>query len=168
VYYLQGRYREATEQMERAVKLGGGDYRLWGNLANAYERLGGAGNRAREAYEKAIEHSEQQLGTNPVDGELRAHLAYYLAKTGRSDRARREADEAIRTAGGSGAVLFRSALALEALGDRRRALETLGRAVAAGHSLQEIENVPDLGNLRRDPEYEKVVRKRAEPSRRGD
>jgi serine/threonine protein kinase/tetratricopeptide (TPR) repeat protein len=167
VYYIQGRYGEAAEQMVKAVARGGGDYRLWGNLADAYERLGNAEGKAREAYEKAIEQTRAELAINPHNGEVRAHLAYYLAKTAHPREARAELHEALRASGNSGAVFFRSAIAFELLGERKRALETLGRAMAAGHSFQEIDNAPALENLRRDPGYEKVRQKRREPSEKG-
>ena len=55
------------------------------NLGDAYERLGEAA-RARQAWRKAVELSEEALQVNPEDAQVLSRIAVYEAKLGRHAR----------------------------------------------------------------------------------
>ena len=48
-------------------------------------------------------------------------------------------------------------LGLERIGDRDKALDQIGRALAAGYSQSEISNQPELTDLYEDPRYAELI-----------
>jgi hypothetical protein len=72
---------------------------------------------------------------------------------GEHDLAKKEVSEAVRLASREGIILFRAAIVYEQAGDRKRALNLLGRALEAGFSLQQIRRAVPLADLRKHPEY---------------
>jgi hypothetical protein len=60
---------------------------------------------------------------------------------------------ALKLAPADPAILYRSALVLELSGQRRRGLDALSAALAAGYSLNVVEREPELNALRQDPHY---------------
>ena len=152
LYFFQGLYAEAVSAFERAVELGANDYRIWGNLGDAYRWAPGARQKAAAAYERAVELVEAELAEAPEDPEMRSRLALFLVKGGDPTRGAAlldELDSEMLTANG----LYRVAVAREISGDRRLALESLGRALEKGYGLAEVDNDPELARLHQDPAY---------------
>jgi hypothetical protein len=54
-------------------------------------------------------------------------------------------------------VLFARVEVLEAVGERDRALEALGKALRAGFPAEEVARNPDLAHLRDDPRYGQIL-----------
>ena len=69
IYYDEGRFREAATAYEEAIRLGPGNPVTHRNLGDAYERLGESA-RARQAWRKAVELSEEALRVNPEDAQV--------------------------------------------------------------------------------------------------
>lgn len=153
IYYLRGRYEEAARTYQKAVQMQPKSRAAWGNLGDAYLRVPGQADKAKEAYRQAIRLAETELSVNPKQAEVRANLAVYCARLADKPRALAEIARARELAAANMTVLFRCALAYELLGRRAQALETLRRALRGGYSLAEVETDPDLANLRRDPRF---------------
>jgi serine/threonine-protein kinase len=153
VYYYQERYADAVHVYEKAVALAPNDARLWGNLADAYRWSPGLSQKATDTYRRAIQLAERELKLNPRDLPLRAYIALCRSASGEHDQAKKEAAEVVQLAPRDGTVLFRAAIVFEQAGDRKRALNLLGRALAAGFSLQQVRRAVPLADLRKQPEY---------------
>ena len=155
LYYYQGLYPQAVVALEKSIALRANDYRTWGNLGDALKRTAGGETRALEAYQQAAQLAAAELDAAPTP-ETRALRALYLARAGAPERATEE----VQRIGDPGALaaetLYVLALAREALGDRVEAIETLRLAIAAGHSVDELERDPELTALRGDPAYHRM------------
>jgi serine/threonine-protein kinase len=153
VYYLTGRYEEAARTYRKAVDVQPANRAAWGNLGDAYLRLPGQDEKAKEAYRQAIRLAETELSVNPNSAEVRASLGLYCARLSDQPRALAEIAQARKLEPANTRVLFRCALAYELVGRRALALETLKEALRGGYSLAEVEKDPDLANLRQDPRF---------------
>jgi Flp pilus assembly protein TadD len=139
--------------MEKAVKMEGVNHEVWSVLADAYSRVPGSSEKARSAYERALEMVSSDLEVDPSNSERQAMQAYYLVRLGRNSQALETLNRVMESASKSSNVLFWSALVYEWAGDRERALETLTAAADAGYSPAVIQAASDLDDLRRDPRY---------------
>jgi serine/threonine protein kinase len=156
--YFQGRYVDAAGAAEKAVEFDRGRYLYWGNLGDNYRWAEGLGSKAGAAYREAIRLTRDRLAANPGDIGLRSSLAVYLAKSGDTPGAIAELAGIIHEIPESDkSTLFKTALVYEVCGQRKKALEELGRAIQAGYSMHEIANEPELAKLRSDPGYSKIA-----------
>jgi serine/threonine-protein kinase len=159
LYFFQGLHPQAVAAFERAIEAGANNYVAWGNLADAYRWTPGNEARAAEAYARAIQLAERALDRKPDDAEARTLLAAYRARSGDTAGALAELDR-LDPAALDPDSRFGRAQALEAAGERERALDALGDALDAGYSLEEIERDPELADLRRDPRYHRMMARR--------
>jgi serine/threonine-protein kinase len=155
--FFQGKYVEALGAFDRGVQLGANTYLRWGNLADAARLVAGNRQKAHESYSRAIQLARERLDLNPDDAEARSSLALYLIRDDRAQEALTEFDRVLSQPKLIPSVLFKVAIVAELAGQRARALELLGRSLAAGYQLREITHEPDLVTLRTDPEYHRLV-----------
>ncbi len=158
LFYL-GRHADAAKAFEKAVSIDANPYVYWGNLGDAYRWTPGAREKSLEAYRQAIQLVRKQIQSSPKDAALRSSLATYLARSGKQEDALAE----VAAIGGDGlknpAVQFKIGLVYEIGHDRTRALDSLERALAAGYANKEVENEPELIELRRDARYHRLAAK---------
>jgi tetratricopeptide (TPR) repeat protein len=140
----------------KALETGANEYRIWGNLADAY-RLSGEGAKAKEAYEQGVRLIEQQLGPASDNLQLRTRLALYLASGKQKERALKEIERCKVLPKPDPQSLFFLGVASELAGRRDAALSFLGQSVRAGYSAREIQIYPDLVALRADPGYHRLL-----------
>jgi tetratricopeptide (TPR) repeat protein len=155
--YFQGRYPEALSAFERGVQLGANSYIRWGNLADAQRLVPGARAKAHDSYVRAVQLVHEHLATNPDDADARSSLAVYLIRDDRPKEALPELARVLAQKTQTPSVLFKAGIVSERAGQRSRAIELLGRALAAGYQLREITHEPDLVTLRTDAEYHKLA-----------
>lgn len=155
--YFQGRYPEALSAFERGVQLGANTYLRWGNLADAARMVAGAHQKAHDSYVRAVQLVREHLAANRDDPVARSSLALYLIRDGHPKEALLELDAVLTNKQLNPAELFKTAITAELAGQRARALELLGRALAAGYQMREVTHEPDLVKLRTDAEYHKLV-----------
>jgi serine/threonine-protein kinase len=158
LYYYQGLYPQSVAALEKSIALRANDYRTWGNLGDALRRTSGGDPRALEAYGRAAQLARAELETAPT-ADTRALRALYLARAGGGDEARGELGRLGRTGALAAETLYVVALVREALGDRAAAIDSLRLAIAAGHSVAELERDPELVSLRADPAYHRMMLK---------
>jgi eukaryotic-like serine/threonine-protein kinase len=158
LYYYQGLYPQAVAALDKSIALRANDYRSWGNLGDALRRTAGGESRALEAYQRAAQLAAADLAVAPTP-DMRALRALYLARAGAFPGAREELGRIGRTATLPAETLYVMALAKEALGERAAAIDTLRLAIAAGHSVEELERDPELTAVRADPAYHRMMLK---------
>jgi tetratricopeptide (TPR) repeat protein/tRNA A-37 threonylcarbamoyl transferase component Bud32 len=156
LYYDQGRFREAADAYERAIGLAPSNPAMHRNAGDAYERLGDAA-RARRAWLRAIELTEEALHVNPADAQALSRLAVCEAKVGRHAPAARHVLEAVRLSPGDGEITYRKAVVHALAGERAAAVAALAQAVARGYNASRARIDYDLRSLGPLPEFQALV-----------
>jgi tetratricopeptide (TPR) repeat protein len=165
LYYYTRQYKKAAEKYEQARVLAPNNYEVMGDLGDAYRWDPEQGKNAPLYYFQAIEMLKREITAKPGSALLHAQLAQYyvsirdpepLGVLGQANR--RRAIEEIETAldlGASRPVLqLYAAEVYEQVGDRKRALKAVERAMEAGNSAMfYIKKAPELEQLRADPEF---------------
>jgi serine/threonine protein kinase/tetratricopeptide (TPR) repeat protein/TolB-like protein len=156
LYSDQGNDGLAAERYNQALELDPKNFRLWGNLASAYSRLGDG--RAPATYDEGLALIHDNLSVNPAREELYSYLAQYSLGAGRRADAERWIDRAVRHETKHQAELIRNADTLEQLGRREDALQMVGRAFEAGAPASTVERSKPLMGLIQDPRYQEMRR----------
>jgi len=156
-FYLKN-YNDAAESFKEATDLRPGDYRLWSNLGDA-ETLAGSPRQAADDYRRALQELNRVLPLNLHDCEKLAYLPLYHAKLGDKGKARLTLANAHAEGcpGKKPGLLFTYVLIYELIGNRSQALYWLKLALKAGYSPQEIQNAPELDQMRKDQRYKRIV-----------
>jgi tetratricopeptide (TPR) repeat protein len=147
------RYPEAVTKFEEAVKLDEKNYTMWGNLGDAYYWTLGRRSEAAAAYERAIALGEQNLRVNPRDAQLLGYLAEYHAMRGERKPALANLEASLRLQPKSPDMLLNAGIVYQQLGDTRRALDALERAVSLGLSPELLRDTPNFDALNNDPRF---------------
>lgn len=157
--FFQGQYEKAVEAFERALGLEGNshDYLAWANLADAQRYVPSLAAKAKDSYRRAIQLLRKDLARRPQDVGLNSRLALYAAKADDRDTARAALAVATGKATKDPRTYFRAMITHDILGDRQTAMAYLRRALIAGYPKDEIENEPDLAQLRQDPAYQLII-----------
>jgi len=157
--FFQGHYDLAASAFEKTLELEGDahNYLYWSNLADAYRWIPGRKNDAELAYRRAIQILNIQLEDFPQAPNLNTSLALFKSKLGlfedtQNALAKVPFDEKL-----SPVEYYRGVVAYEIMGDRKRALILLGKAIEAGYPLDEISQDPELSKLRQDIAYHKLL-----------
>ncbi|MBV9268948.1 MAG: tetratricopeptide repeat protein, partial [Acidobacteriaceae bacterium] len=151
-YYEMGEYHKAIENGERAVALDPKNDLAVGNLADAYDKSGDAG-EAKSAYQKAVQLAYASLQANPRDVDTVSRLALYYAKQHQNTLARQFIQRARAGDPTDPDLLFDSAIVESLAGNQRAALRDLNVAVEKGYAVARIQSEPDLNALRQTPAY---------------
>jgi serine/threonine-protein kinase len=149
----QGRYRDAVMAFEKARELNATRYVTWGNLGDAYRWSPGERPKAAEAYRKAIELAQDQVGKSK---NTPTQIALYMAKSGDTQGALRYL-AAIPAENFDARAYYRAAVIQELGGHRDAALDSLRKALAGGIQSSEINNDPELLDLRNDIRYQRLT-----------
>ena len=152
LYMLERRYAAAVPIMEQAADLAvkeyPNEYRIWGNLGDAYWLSAAAPEKRIAAYRKAVEIAQRVRANEPHPAEIDAALAIYFAKLGEAAHARESAALAVKGGTENAAVRFQAAEALALVGDNDAALQELKEALVLGYSVEEVKRSPELEKLR--------------------
>ena len=157
--FYQGRYADAMIMYEEAINLGESDFVIWGNLADSYRYTPGYSEKAKGAYQKAIQLAEGLLSTQQANANLHSSLALYYVKSGEGEKALIEVSRARQIAPDDLTILFKSILVLELTDQREQALDALEEYMNRGGSLEEIRQDPDLSGLRTDLRFQQIILK---------
>jgi tetratricopeptide (TPR) repeat protein len=150
-YYYEGRYREATAVLEKAVEQRPSDFVIWGNLGDARRLTPELKDRARQAWNSAAALARGHLTINPGDAQARSSLAVYEAQMDNRTAALADIARALHTLSSNARVLSKAARVYELCGRRREAFEALKAALQTGESPMTLRREPDLAALLRDP-----------------
>lgn len=156
-YFQMRRYPEAAAHFEEAVKLDENDYQMWGNLGDAYYWSPRMRSEALNAYGKAIALGEEKLRVNPRDSEVLSYLAMYHAMRLERQPAIANLDSALRLNPKSPDLLLTAGIVYQQLGDTRRALDAVEKALAGGVSPATLSDTPNFDTLRNNPRFLKLI-----------
>lgn len=162
MYYRQKRFAESAGMAEQALQLNDKDYRLWNNLAIAYEWMDQP-EKARNAFSRERARLEQIVGLKSEDAEVRANLGVMYAQQSQRSRAIPHLDAALALSPNDAGILAKVAEAYEELGERALALEYLQRALREGLTLADMELNPELRALLSDRSARKVLEQALPP-----
>ena len=166
IRFFQGRYADAVAAFEKAVELGANRYLNWGNLGDGLRWAPGRRSEAAAAYQRASDLVRQQIADKPHDLDLRTRHALYLVKMGKTNDALGEIQEAVASPQLTAQMWYRLTVVYELAGDRVRAIAALERALKAGYPAKELENEPELIQLRADSRYHRLLASREASSAR--
>jgi tetratricopeptide (TPR) repeat protein/tRNA A-37 threonylcarbamoyl transferase component Bud32 len=152
LYTFVGRYPDAVTILEKAVVLAEreapNDYKIWGNLGDAYWLSGAPPDKASSAFRHAVEIAERLRAGKPEDADLSSVLAEYYAKLGARDQAVERIEAALSTDPKSASVHYQAGLVYAMLGEDDRARREVAEALARGIAPDQIQHAPELKPLR--------------------
>lgn len=151
-----GRYSDAIDSYEEAIRLGPKTYLIWAWLGVAC-RLAGRKADALKAFRSGLEYTEQGITTHPRESERVAWSAYYHANLGEEEQARTRATQALGMANPP-LVSVRKLLAVayDRIHDEDAALRLLQGAPQG--LIKELTRGAEISDaLRRDPRFEQMI-----------
>ena len=156
--FTSGRFQDAVDIAESAVKAVGDDYNVYIPLIMSAGHVGKK-DLERNLRVRQIEVLQALLKKSPEDGRARSLLADGYAALGRADDAIREAQTAIAMRPKDGIVLYNIACTFCHLGKTEEALDALRKSIASGITVLPlwIRSDPDLQLLHGNPEFEKII-----------
>lgn len=137
--YLDEKHQpaKAIEMYQQAISLNSRRYRTWGQLGRAFARSNQL-TQASQAYAKAIELIDAEIRIAPQTPALHSALGFYCALLGKQDYLP-SVERALELAPNHRDTLLRAAETFAVAGNRDRAAQILGVAVARGLPLQSIQ-----------------------------
>ncbi|MBZ5532061.1 MAG: protein kinase [Acidobacteriia bacterium] len=156
VYFRQGKYAEAAQNTEAALKLNNKDYRLWVNLAGQYRWLNDDA-RAVEAYRQALQMVEEVAKLRPQDAGVQVQLGQLYAYLQQKQKAVTRVETALALAPDDPDVLENAAVIYQALGDHARGIQYAIKALDKGYDLEFMKQDPEARALLADPELQRVI-----------
>jgi len=156
MYYRQKRFAESATMSERALQLNDKDYRLWNNLAIAYEWMGQP-EKAKNAFGQELARLEQIVALRSEDAEVRANLGVMYSQQRQRAQALPHLQAALALSPDDPEILNKVGEAYEKLGERSKGLEYFQKALRKGFRLEEMELNPDLRSLLSDPGARQVL-----------
>ncbi|WP_416877606.1 tetratricopeptide repeat protein [Litorimonas sp.] len=153
--FFQGQYEMSAGAFEKTLELDGNSHfpLYWANLGDAYRWVPGKEKESRQAYLRALQLWESELEVSPEDFNTQSRMALYNAKIGRIQKAKTFLEELERMEDLNSIYYYRALATAEILGNREFALSMLEKALQAGYQKTEIENDPELKDLREDANY---------------
>lgn len=156
IYYTEKRYAEAAAITENALHINDKDYRLWNNLAIAYEWLDQP-EKAREAFHEELTRLEQLAPFRHDDADLQANLGVMYSQLHLRDKSKTHLAAALALSPDNPDILGKTGEAYENLGDRSLALTYFQKALHKGWTLEDLETNPDLRSLLSDRNARRVL-----------
>ncbi|HSK42981.1 MAG TPA: tetratricopeptide repeat protein, partial [Candidatus Binatia bacterium] len=159
LYFYQRRYAEAARSYELAAQMTPDDYRVFGNLGEAYGQMGGREEARRKSYAQALKLADQRLTANANDGGALLEAALYAAMLGQNAKAEQYRKSGIALSGHDPEARFNSALVLAQMHQDDRALAELDRALTAGLPASEVTDNPAWRRFAANPGFVAVMAK---------
>lgn len=157
MYFYLGKFELAADKYAQAVALAPMDYRLWGNLADAYYFADGKKQVADVAYNRAIAFGEERLKVNASNMDTVSNLAYFYSRIDKNEKARTMNAAAITAAPKNMYVHYNSALIHAHFGDTDQALLALERAIELEYQTDLLPVDPGLRSLRGQERFKRLV-----------
>jgi TolB-like protein/Flp pilus assembly protein TadD len=153
ILFSTGRHAESRELFKRVIEIKPQFYVALNDLRLAYDAEGLSA-EAAATNQRFIALMPNYLLQNPDDARARMFYAIALAETGRTEQAISEGAAAIALSPDDSVMLYNGACLYARLGDKPRAIDTLGQAIDAGvTNFSWMRNDPDLTSLRGEPAF---------------
>jgi eukaryotic-like serine/threonine-protein kinase len=146
LYGDEKRYSEYAAVTEKALQLDDHDWRVWDNLASAYEWLKDKG-KASAARQMMLEHLQESLKVNPHDADAQSTVAIVYAHDGMEESALDHIRTALALDSNDPEILNNVADAYELLGQHRQAAAFLRMGFRKGLTRADVEQDPYLQGL---------------------
>jgi len=153
--FFLGRYREAVDAFEHAVRITPGSALYWANLGDAYRWVPELKSKSAAAYARAEELARSELATDPRNASAMATIGLCLAKTGKPAEGLANIRDALAIEPGNPDFLYDAAIAANLLGRPDDAIGWLRRAVDAGLGIAQILSEPEFEKLRQTPAFQR-------------
>jgi eukaryotic-like serine/threonine-protein kinase len=157
LYLGQQRYAEAAAATEKALQLNDNDYTVWLNLLNDYEWMKDTA-KAESVRKRALALVEQAVRLRPQDAVAQSNLGVLLAKDKQKENSLARVETSLALSPDDTQVLSNVADTYEILGDRRRALEYLEKALQKGLTVEQAKADPDMQGILQDPAFRPAKR----------
>ncbi len=159
VYFYQHRYPDAARSYQLATQLTPDDYRIFGNLGEAYGQIADKQEESRRSYSQALKLAEQRLSENHNDGGALLEAALYAAMLGQNEKSEQYRKAGIALSGQDPEARFGSALVLAKMHSDNRALAELGLALDAGLPTSEVTDNPAWQRFGANPKFVALMEK---------
>jgi tetratricopeptide (TPR) repeat protein len=153
----QGKPGLALPFAKEATKLDPQDSTAWLELGDCYSTLHDHRTEARRAYAAGAQTQEESLQMNPLQGPGWILLALLEAKAGSATEARLHIRKGDALPSADIDTQLYKARTFEQLGMRKDALDTLEACLKRGATTYQIDLMPEMGSLKKDPLYQKMV-----------
>ncbi len=162
MYFYLGDFEQAADRYAKAVNLAPNDYRLWGNLADAYYFMDGKSQVSDVAYKRAVEFGEKQLEIDARNTSAMSDVALFYSRLGQHDKALEMDAESRRQAPDDMYVYYNSALIYAQFEQTDEALTMLERAVELEYQKELLPLDPAFEALRDEQRFKNLVAKRSQ------
>ena len=156
-HYFLGQFREASVAYQKAVDLTPRHFVFQRNLGDAYRWIPGEAEKARRAYERAVELCDEAIRINPADSRAHVTRASALAKLGRSREARASILRALEIEPQHASNLYEAATIANIGGSEDDALARIEQALRLGYNADDMLRDPELANLKKNGRLEAVI-----------
>jgi tetratricopeptide (TPR) repeat protein len=156
-YYFLGRYGDAAAAYEKAVELTPHDYLYWRNLGDAYRWVPGAKQKARSAYERAVQLCDDAIRVNPSDSRAYMSRASALAKLGRQRQAHASILRALELEPQYAANVYEAAVIANIGANEEETVARLEQALRLGYNPDDIQRDPEFANLRKSGRLQAII-----------
>ncbi|HUG43860.1 MAG TPA: protein kinase [Acidobacteriota bacterium] len=161
-YFSTSQFEEARAIAKLAVESAGDDYNTYIPYELSCERLGDE-EMVNWLRRKQVEVMKQHLELVPEDGRARILLAGRLASMGEVDNAVAELQQAVTLRPDDAAILYNAACTYALMGEKAEALKLLRRSRDIGYLNPDwASRDPDLTCLREEPEFQELIRPKAD------
>lgn len=157
-FMFRGKVTEALACYEKAAEIMESDYHAWGMVMTCYVGIGDEA-KLRNAARTTLRQVEQVLPQDPSNGAAISFGVSALATLGESARAKEWMERALLIDPDNLNMRYNFACALAKLGEREDALRMFESSLSRiKGSLGNAEHDPDLGCLRDDPRFQRILR----------
>jgi len=157
IYHRIDRDKDAIELYKKVVELNPDFHTAYGDLRMIYDRLGEK-EKHQEIIDKVLELFPRYLAQHPDDARTHIYYAIDLAKVGRIDEAKAEANKALQLSPDDPLMLYNAACCYARMGEKELAIDTLRRTIDAGlEDYEWIRRDSDLDSLREEEGYKNLM-----------
>ncbi len=150
--FQRGQFDKAVQLFEDACRIRD-EFEAQFFAAQTYAAMGRE-DRAREAYQKAVQAVDKHLELNPDNARAVTMGAVSLCRLGEPEKGLQWAERAVAIDPDDAGIKYNVACLYALEGHKDRAFECLQDAVRAGFAHKDwVENDPDLNSLRDDPRF---------------
>ncbi len=157
VLRIQGKPALALPFAKDATERDPNDSTTWLELGDSYSTLRDHRSDARRAYAEGAQRQQENMRLNRLNGPGWILLALLEAKAGSATEARLHIRKGDALPSADIDTQLYKARTFEQLGMRKDALETLEACLKRGATTYQIDLMPEMGSLKKDPLYQKMV-----------
>lgn len=158
IHYTTKKDIEAIELFEKVIKLNPEFYTAYSDIRMCYERLGNK-DKLNETIQRSLKFYPEYLTRHPDDARAHVFYAMDLAVAKQLDKAKLEADKAIKLNPTDLLMIYNVACFYSVMNEKKMAIEAIRKAIDAGYKAYDwMERDVDLYNIRNEPEFIELMK----------